>query len=102
MLLLDQSPRRGNADFGLAGIVGIEELDGPSQHAAGLVDPVNRQLCAVLLGLSPVGERSAQDCGDADPHGLGGVRGPHAYEPGENNGCAACHDGSLNETWLAS
>jgi len=74
MHLVKQPLCCGHADLGLARIVGIESLDGASEHAAGLVDPVERNLGAILLLLSPVGERAAEDCGNADFYRLSGLR----------------------------
>jgi hypothetical protein len=72
MLFLNQSFRRGDPRGGICGVVAIKRLDRPPQHPAGLIDPLKRQLDAILLALPAIRVLSAEDGGDADANRLGG------------------------------
>jgi hypothetical protein len=96
VLLIDQSPGRRRSDLRLAGVVGIERLDRPPEHAASLVDAVQRELRAILLGLPPIGEGAAENGGDADADRLGGLGDAGAEQQGEKED-GAHRGGSLVE-----
>ena len=66
VLLLDQSFRGGDPGRGVRGIVAVERFHRPAQHAAGLVDPLKRELDSILLTLPAVRVLSAEDRRDAD------------------------------------
>jgi hypothetical protein len=74
MLLLDQALGCGDADVGLAGVVGVVGFDRAAEDTPGFVDLVEGELRAVLFGLAAVGGRAAEDRGDADADWIGGER----------------------------
>jgi hypothetical protein len=81
----DRALCRGHANISLAGIVGIERFDWPPEHTAGLVDAVQSQLRAILLGLSPVGHRPAENSGNADFDRFGSLSKCTAEQPRSHN-----------------
>ena len=92
VLLLQQALGRGHAHLRVARIVGIIGLDRAAEHATGLVDLVQRELGAVLLGLAAIGERARENGGDPDPHGLGRVCGSRQQRGGKRSGDAVHND----------
>src|ERR1700722_3354501 len=73
MLFLDQPSRRDNADRRVSGIVAIKRLDRAAEDTAGLIDPLQCEFDAILLALPAIGERSAENGGHANAHGVGGA-----------------------------
>jgi hypothetical protein len=71
MLFLDQSFCGGDPCRRVRGVVAVERLDRPAEHAAGFVEALKRELDAILLALSAVRVLPAEDGVDADADRLG-------------------------------
>jgi hypothetical protein len=69
MLLFNQLPRRHHSNRWVSGIVGIDSLNAPIQHSAGLVDFLQSERFRVSFALSTVSIGATQNGCDSYSNG---------------------------------